>query len=492
MSEPEAAETGRTGSLSSRTIRFFGIGQAAEGITNHSLTAFLLFYYTSILGLSGTLAGAALMIGLIFDAVTDPLVAVISDRTHSRWGRRHPYMFASALPLGGFLALAFLPPVGLADRLHWDEQWLLFAWLALLVVATRAALTLFHVPHMALGAELSDDFDERTRVVAARALSGVIGVAAAVVSYFVLVALFATPEYPDPRLNPRPYAVYAMGAGAFIVAAILLSTFGTRDRIPLLLPPDQSFGDRRVLRVLAGDMLEALRIRSFRALFFGFALCFLAFGFTNALGTHSALYFWHISLAVQGVYGIAVLVGTVAGMIWWRSYAARHDKKPTFLTGLAWFTLFAAVPPLAKVVGLFPTESSPAYVPTLLAVGFGWSFSIASSMVVVGSMMADITDEDELCNRRRREGIFFGSLSFASKAASGMGTVLAGVVYDFAGLARGLDPSQAPPGSAQTLGLSTGLVIVVLVVLAVSIFRGYELTRARHSEIRRSLDARSS
>ena len=195
--------------LPRRTVAAFGVGQSAEGITNHTLTAILLFYYTSVLGLSGTLAGAALMIGLFFDALTDPLVAIFSDRTTSRLGRRHPYLYASALPLGGFLWLAFVPPTGLSASLGWDGQWFLFGWLLTFVVLTRAALTLFHVPHMALGAELSDDFDERTRIVTARSLMAVVGTAFAVVVYFVLIGAFDPRNGTDPRLNPVPYTVYA-------------------------------------------------------------------------------------------------------------------------------------------------------------------------------------------------------------------------------------------------------------------------------------------
>lgn len=115
--------------LPRKTVVAYGVGQIAEGIKNHAFTAYLLFYYTSVLGLSGTLAGAALMIALVFDAVTDPLVAVLSDRTHSRWGRRHPYLFASALPLGIFFFFVFAPPPDLGAVLGIDPDYALFGWL---------------------------------------------------------------------------------------------------------------------------------------------------------------------------------------------------------------------------------------------------------------------------------------------------------------------------------------------------------------------------
>lgn len=480
------------GRLPRRTVWLYGVGQASEGIKNYAFTAFLLFYYTSVIGLSGSLAGSALMIALIFDAVTDPMIAVLSDRTHSRWGRRHPYMFASAIPLGIFFYLTFAPPADLGAILGIDRDWALFLWLVCFTVLTRGAMTLFHVPHMALGAELTDHFDERTRVVTARSLAAVIATAIAVTGYFVLVAVMQTPEFPDGRLNPTPYGLFAAGFGIVITLSVLASAWGTRDRIALLKTPDDPSGNGSLLATLVTDLRQTLGIRSFRALFIGFTLCYLAWGVTNALGTHNALYFWHVTIEQQGLWGLFVLFGTIFGMGFWHRVAQRTDKKPTFLMGMAWFTVFAASPPLLKVAGWFPAEDSRLYVPLFVLCGFLFSFGIASAMVVVGSMMADITDEDDLLHRRRREGVFFGALSFAGKAASGLGVVIAGVVYDAVGLYQGLDPATAAPEISTRLGLVTGSVILGLVGFSLTVFLRYDLTRERQAEIRARLDARNS
>ncbi len=477
--------------LPARTVWLYGLGQASEGIKNYAFTTFLLFYYTSVIGLSGSYTGAALMVALMFDAVTDPLVAVLSDRTRSRWGRRHPYMIASALPLGVCFYLTFAPPHDLGAALGIRREWALFGWLVCFAVLTRGAMTLFHVPHMALGAELTDNFDERTRVVMARSLSATIATAISVTGYYVLVAGMQTPEFADGRLNPAPYVVYAGIFGMAITLSVLLSSWGTRDRIALLAEPDDT-DDEPIASALNRDVREALSIRSFRSLFFGFSLCFLAWGVTNALGAHNALYFWHVTIEQQGLWGLFVLIGIIFGMGFWRRVAERTDKKPTFLMGMGWFIAFAAGPPLAKVAGAFPAESSPLYVPLFVLTGFMFSFGISSSMVVVGSMMADITDEDDLLHRRRREGIFFGALSFAGKAATGLGVVIAGTVYDAVGLYRGLDPAIADPAIATRLGLVTGLVLLGLTGASLFFFLGYDLTRERQAEIQRRLQARAS
>ncbi len=138
----------------------YGLGQAAEGLKNTAFGLFLLFYYNQVLGLPGTLAGLALGISLVFDAFFDPLVGSISDNFRSKYGRRHPFMYAAILPMAVGFYLLFSPPV--------QGDWALFAWLFVFATLTRGGMALFHVPHIALGAELSDDFEERTSIVGVR------------------------------------------------------------------------------------------------------------------------------------------------------------------------------------------------------------------------------------------------------------------------------------------------------------------------------------
>ena len=117
----------------------FGVGQLAEGVKNAAFGTFLLLFYNQALGLSGGLAGTAIFIALCFDAVTDPIAGSVSDNFQSRWGRRHPFMVASALPLAIAFFCLFSPPAGLSS-------WGLFAWLTTFTILSRAAMTLYHVP----------------------------------------------------------------------------------------------------------------------------------------------------------------------------------------------------------------------------------------------------------------------------------------------------------------------------------------------------------
>jgi GPH family glycoside/pentoside/hexuronide:cation symporter len=486
--EDEASRLGQPAGASPlpRTLIYaYGTGQAAEGIANYLLTSLLLFYYTSVLGLSGQLAGLALMIGFIFDAVTDPLIAVASDRTHSRWGRRHPYLFSSAIPLGVGLILAFRPPEFVSGQTE------LFLWLLVVVVMIRAAITLFHVPHMALGAELSSDYDERTRVVTARSVAGIIGSASIISFYFILLAAHESPAHSDIRLNPDPYEFYGLVSGLAALLIVLISAFGTLGAIPRLVTPPRREKEESLLQTALGDLAATMRIPAFRALVVGLTLCSLSWGFSSAMQTHLALYFWHVSIEVQGIAGLSLTLGILGGIGFWRALAARTDKKPAFLIGMGWYTFFAAAGPLLKATGYFPAEDTTAHTIAYVSFSILTAFGVAATLVLSGSMMADVSDEDELESGIRREGIFFGAHSFATKVANGVGAALGGILYEFVGLTKGVAPLQAPANAGTQLGLASGLLIAVLVGAGTLYLRHYNLDRKRHAETRAALNARA-
>jgi len=467
------------------TKTWYAFGQFAEGLKNEAFSLLLLFYYTAVLGLSGALAGQAILIALLFDAVTDPLVGTVSDRFESRWGRRHPFLYAAALPLGLFFYLVFSPPAGLS-------QVELFAWLTAMTVATRASMTLFHVPHLALGAELSSDYEERTRIVTlqyvfARIGQGLLGLSA--FAWFFR----ATATFPEGRFNPDAYSAIAATFGVLMTVVVALSAWGTHDRIPHLLPPGAEARRRSLLVTLFGDLSESLRNPSFRVLFLGLALTYVAWGITTALALHLGTYFWRASNAELLAYGVAGAVAVFAGLPFWERVAQRSDKKPTFVRGLNIFTFFIVVPALLKLIGWWPARESALYIPAWVATsGFLSNFGLAATMVTGRSMMADVTDEDALSCGRRREGIFFGAVSFSAKAAFGVGSLVAGLIIGWLGLVPNQPPDSVAPRVVQGLGVTLATAILVLCGGSVFLFSRYGLTRERHAQIQRALRLRET
>jgi Na+/melibiose symporter-like transporter len=147
---PRYVRRERGGRLSFSTKLYQGIGAIPDTVKNWVFNTFTLLFYSQILGVDAVLVSVALALAMVFDAVTDPLVATLSDNSKTRWGRRHPLMLLAALPLGAALAAVFVPPSGLS---HTG----LFLWLLGFAVLTRGLMTLYFVPWAAIAAELSDD-----------------------------------------------------------------------------------------------------------------------------------------------------------------------------------------------------------------------------------------------------------------------------------------------------------------------------------------------
>ena len=154
--------------LNFRTKFYYGFGSISFGIKNNGFSYFVLFVYSSVLGLPAWMTGLALNLVLIADAITDPLVGYYSDRTRSRWGRRHPFMYAAALPVAITYYFLWTPPESLTD-------WQLFSYLLVCAIIIRVFITFYEVPSVSLGPELTDNYVERTSLMSFRYFFGWFG-----------------------------------------------------------------------------------------------------------------------------------------------------------------------------------------------------------------------------------------------------------------------------------------------------------------------------
>lgn len=459
----------------------FGVGQFAEGLKNFGFGFFLLFYYNQVLGLSGTLAGAALFIALLFDAVTDPLAGSLSDNLKSRFGRRHPFMYASAIPLAlAFLGL-FSPPEGMSE-------FMLFVWLTVFAVLTRGAMTLYHVPHLALGAEMTENFQERTTIVAFRQFFGTFGGLAAVVlgtSVFFRDAV-------GGRLAPENYTPYALTLGIMMVLTIWYSAWGTQKEIPHLLKPTPKPPSGFIMRLLS-EFKEAFQNASFRWLFFGVLIVFIMAGVNGALDLYMLQYFWELTGQQMSILQAAFFIGLMLGTFCTPLLHRFTSKRFGVVLGTAAWAVFQLLPVVLRLLEWFPANTTLELVVTLTAMKFLQGVLLQQAYISFGSMMADVADEHELNFGSRQEGIFFGAISFSGKATSGIGNFIGGIGLDVINWPTGTDIESAADIPAETLvnlGLLYGPIVAAFAVVSVWCYSNYHLTRERHSEILEELRRR--
>ena len=450
----------------------YGVGQMAEGLKNGAFGMFVMFFYNQVLGVPGTLCGLALGIALIFDAVTDPLAGSLSDNWKSRLGRRHPFMYASAAPLAFFFYCLFSPPqLG---------EWGLFVWLLVFSVLTRAAMTLYHVPHISLGAEMTENFEERTSIVAYRLAFGYLG---GLLAAIIGLGLFFS-DAAGGRMNATAYSPYSASLSVLMAVTIWFSAFGTRREIPHLPQPTSS-GEPRVLRRLVHELASAFQNGSFRWLFAGVLIVFLMVGVDAALNLYMYEFFWELSGQQILLLAVTTPAGLILGTVFTKTLHRHFDKKPGLVFGTAGWAVCQIVPIVLRLWGWFPENGTGLLVGTLVGFKFAQGLIVQQALVSFGSMMADVVDEHELESGRRQEGIFFGAVAFSGKGASGLGNIVAGIGLDLISWPRGAEITAVDiaPQTLVNLGLLYGPIVAGFAVVSVWCYTKYKLNRERHQEI---------
>jgi len=468
----------RSGRLGLGTLTAYGAGSLVQDVTNFALNNLLLFYLTIVCGLSGSAAGIALGVALVLDSFVDPLVGSLSDNSRSRHGRRHPWMLASAVPLVMALVMLFSVPPALSGVG-------LFAYALAALLALRIGMSCFTVPFTALGAELSDDYAERSTIVASRVLFSVL---AGLVGAFLAYGVFL--KGPGGLMHRGSYSPFALSCGALVLMGAAASTLGTlraRDRLHAA-PVADGAGIGR----FAAEVVEVFRNPSFRILFFSCLILFISLGVAASLGLHANTFFWKLKsqaiLQITQVYFAGILGGVFVA-----AFLGRHlEKRYIALAGISMLGLCQLVPVSLAVTGLVPRSASVSML-TLSSTlsGVGASFALIGFQ----SMMADAADEHEHLFGARREGLYFAGISLSAKASSGIGALIAGLLLDIIGFPHGLVATSAPArviplDAIRNLGLIYGPGAAVITGLSVAMLLRYRRGRVDHDLVRESLARR--
>ena len=373
----------------------YSIGSVANGVKTDTFTFFLLFFYSNIIGLNPGLAGSAIFIALCIDAITDPLMGTISDRTNSSIGRRHPYMFISFIPMSLGYILLFAPRQG------WEmSQTDLFLWMTVFTVLTRLGMTLFDIPHRAFGGEVTKDYQERTILMSWREAFGwIAGLSNAFLGYGIFFA--STPEYPQGQLNPDAWFPFALTGAIVMIISVLYSSYSTKDEIKSL--------SKWTGNITLTDIFKELRIaignKSFLIFFFGNLFLSLSWGLANTLTLFVNTYFWEFE-ATQIKYFLPIyLMGTLLALYLTPKLVNLFDKRTIVMISISVVGIIAPAAFIFYNLGLTPENGSyelVMFISSFLIILI--TFNIIGNMVR-DSMVGDIADEVELDSGKRQEGI---------------------------------------------------------------------------------------
>jgi len=414
---------------------------------------FFLYFLTDVVRMNPGLAGLALLVGKIWDAVNDPIVGLLTDRTRTRWGRRRPFLLLGAIPFGLlFFALWIAPP--------WRSQLALVVHFVLLYILFDAAFTAVGVPYGALAPEMSLDYDERTSLYAYQMAVSIGGGLIGAVLPLTIVNLF-----PDKRTG-----FAAMGAlfGVLFALPLLLVFAVVRER--------EEFQGRET-----PPPLESLRmVLRNRPMRFIIGLDILSWTTVDILAAVFIYYlvYWIGVSEEQGsmVLGV-VLASALVYLPLFNFLSRRMEKKWAYVIGMSFWVL------VQMVIFLIPRGAVSVTYPLAVLAGLG----VSAAHVMPSSMRADVIEVDELSSGARQEGIYMSVSVFLRKLATSLALAGIGTALDRAGYVPG---GPQPESALLAIRVFMGPVPALLLLSAIVLASFYPITREKHRALLEELRLR--
>ena len=455
---------------SMRAKLFYGFGSIAYGVKDFGFGTLLLFYYNQVIGLPAGEVSFAIALVLVFDAFADPIVGQISDSLRTAWGRRHPLMYASAVPVAVSYYFLWIPP-------HWSHQ-ALFYYLVAMAIIVRTFITMYEIPSSAMVPEMTDDYDQRTSFISIRYLFGVTaGVAMSVATFRYI--LFADAAHKTGQLNPAGYPRFALASAIIMVASILISARGTHRYIPLFRPTVQR---RITLTQMFREMATSLWHPQFIILVLAAIFGTLAIGLGAALLLYFNTYFWELTTKQIGLFGLAGLASAFLAPFMAGPVSKRLGKKNAALVFYFSCIALAITPISLRLLGLFPANGTTLLLVLLFSERTVSAVLGVGCLILFGSMMADVVDDSALKTGRRSEGLFFAFIGFITKLLSGAGTLIAGQLLFLAHFPDHADPATIDPAVVRHLALLYLPCIVGFYGIGIIALSRYRISREQHEE----------
>ena len=445
------------------TVIAYGAPAAGAGYMYLLLSLYIMKYATDILLIAPAVMGAIYSLSRVWDAVSDPLIGYMSDRTTSRLGRRRTWILISTLPIAAGFYMVFAPPAGLSDEgLAW--------WMGVAVIGFYSAMTLFYVPHLSLGAELSQDYHERSRMFGVRHAAHIIGSILSLVSLHLLISEEFT-EGGNVREVARELAVWAI---AVMTVLVVYAVINLRER--------PEFQGR----------VQASPIKAFRDVWGNpHARLLLIVTFIEYVGSSAiaalTLYVTHYVVGAPTLAPLiifAYMLPSSASVPLWVPLSRRFGKIRVWigcmiLTGVSFGAMFLLV--------FF--EDQQTRVVWIFVMAFFAGLANGCGGTLGPSVQGDVIDFDEHQTGERKEGAYFAAWNFVQKSALGLMLLLTGFVLEYSGFVPNQEQTQEVKLAMVTL---YGLFPLVCYAIGAWMFTKFSLDEETHAKIRADLDARAS
>jgi glycoside/pentoside/hexuronide:cation symporter, GPH family len=456
----------------------YGTGDWSEASYGTLRQIFYAIFLTDVVGLDPRLASIAALAGIIWDAVNDPLVGILTDRMRSRWGRRRPFLLFFAIPFGAsFLLLWWAPP--------WHNQIALAITVTLAFMISDSFETLCGVPFASLLPELSPDYDERTTLTSFRIFFNLLA---------SLITAVAAPAIIDAALSAgltqqQGYLIVAGLFGGLAIIPFLLIFAVVRERYGAVDRPQEETSFRKTLQTAWANipfrfasiiyMLNWITFDLVALVLPFYLLYWIAGG--NILASVNLL---GITLPIESAVFALLLVTATAVLPFWLWLSHRLGKHIAYIIGMVFWAVVQ--------ISIFLVQ--PGQITLVLWMAFLAGLSVSAAHVLPDAMFPDVIEWDELRTGRRQEGIYYGVKNFIRKLTGALAIFLALQVlgwFNYQTPPEGATVFIQSPVTLTAIRVLIGPFGAVLLFSAVITTLFYPLTRARHGRIRKLLEKRN-
>ena len=441
--------------LELRTRLQYGVAEVGASLSFVTISIFYLFFLINVAGLRPGLAGTVLLLGRGFDAVTDPLMGVLSDRTRSRWGRRMPFIRFGFVPLSASFALLWLTPFTT------DVHAFMYA-LASFTVFTLL-YTLVQMPYLALTPELAPEYDARTSLSSYRVAFAVFASLLAAALPPVLISINAAGQ--QPMLNASGWWLMGVSFAVIMSVAYALMAFSIHE------PTQRTPANTRPLK-LRKNYSSALRIFGYREILGIYMLITLGLGVLQ-----SSLPFYLNSNLRLGTSQQTLMQGllfsmSIVALPLWTYLSRQKGKRFACAAGLLVISI--------SLVLLVQTAPAGRVSFSLILLTLSTGVGLSAITLLPWAMLPDVIEFDQLHNKQKREGLIYALFTFAQKIMIALSAFITGQTLEFVGYQQGVVQSGvALTGVRVLMGPVTAGVFVVTLLL---VWR-YPVTKARHAAV---------
>ncbi len=430
----------------------YGFGDLGYATVAQTLSNFIMFFGTSVLGVSGTLMGIAISVGVLWDAISDPLLGYISDNTYSSMGKRHPYILIGTLGMCAINLIIWLVPPSSPEIVK-------FLWILLSLLLVQTFCTFFSTPYLALGLEMTKDPHEQTSLQSYKTIFSLLGMMLPSVFMFLFMP---SGNSSQGQLNIAGYVDIAYVSSLTCLICGLITFFGTLKH-GVCCKMDYPMKKEKFSSVF-NDFFNMLKKKNYRNIILGYSVSLISSSILTASGIHMFTYCFHFNSQQISIAMVALIFGAIFSQFYWTKKSVKNGKKSTLIHGLCLGTLgILLIWVLFMLRDLFAT--TVLFFITLPLVAFaGFGTGVLYTLPI--SIFSDILASDKDLIGKDKTATYSGIMTLSNKIANAFSLFLIGVVLD---LIKFNAAYPVQPASVQ-LGLGNMVIFGVALSLVLSIY----------------------